>query len=64
MNFGYTIYQAERTRTCAETREEDRRRGELAAALTRPWRRKRRGAAVHRASRREAHGLDRRVQHD
>jgi hypothetical protein len=39
MNFSYTIYQAERTRTVAEQRAEDRMRGEVAAALTRSWRR-------------------------
>lgn len=41
MNFSYTIYQAERARTPAEQRAEDQIRGELAAALTRPWRRAR-----------------------
>ena len=42
MSIPYMIYQAERTRTPAEQRAEDQRRGELAAALTRPWRRSRR----------------------
>ena len=39
MNIPYMIYQAERARTPAEQRAEDQLRGELAVALTRPWRR-------------------------
>ena len=42
MSIPYMIYQAERTRTPAEQRAEDQLRGELAVALTRPWRRSRR----------------------
>jgi hypothetical protein len=30
---GYVLYQSERTKTCAERRAEDARRGEVAAAL-------------------------------
>lgn len=39
MNFTYMIYHVERTRTLAEQRAGARRHGELAAVLTRPWRR-------------------------
>jgi hypothetical protein len=42
MNTGYSfyqIYQAERTRSAAEQRRIDDRHGELAAALSRRWRR-------------------------
>jgi hypothetical protein len=42
MNTGYSfyqIYQAERTRSAAEQRQVDAYHGELAAALTRRWRR-------------------------
>jgi hypothetical protein len=42
MNTGYSffqIYQAERTRSAAEQRRVDACHGELAAALTRRWRR-------------------------
>jgi hypothetical protein len=38
------VYEAERTRTPAEQREEDRLRGELAAKLALPWRRSARRA--------------------
>lgn len=41
MYFAHTMHQVERTRTRAEQREENRVRGELAAALSRPWRRAR-----------------------
>lgn len=35
-HFGYLLYQAERTKTAAELREEGARTGELAAALAAP----------------------------
>jgi hypothetical protein len=41
MNFGYTIYQAERPMSRAEQRAADTQRGELAAALSRLLRRNR-----------------------
>lgn len=41
MNYAYMLYQAEGPRTRGEQIEDNRRRGELAAALTRLWRRDR-----------------------
>ena len=41
MNFGYMIYQAERTMSRAEQHAADTQRGELAAALSRLLRRNR-----------------------
>jgi hypothetical protein len=38
MNTGYTMYQAERGKSCTEQREIDRRAGELASAASRRWR--------------------------
>ena len=48
MSIPYMVYAAERTRTPGEQREEDRLRGELAAKLSRPWRR-----SVRRARRQQ-----------
>jgi len=52
MSIPYMIYQAERTRTPAEQRAEDQLRGELAAALARPWRRSRRRGDRQQGTRR------------
>lgn len=41
MNYAYMLHQAGSDKTQAERRKENRRRGELAAALIRPWRRSR-----------------------
>src|SRR5215475_11080050 len=50
MNFGYTVYQAERTLSRAEQRAADTQRGELAAALSRLLRRNRKAAPAPMAS--------------
>lgn len=50
MNFGYTLYQAERTMSRAEQRAVDTRRGELAAALSRLLRRNRQPGPVTTAA--------------
>ena len=46
MNFGYTLYQAERTMSRAEQHAVDTQRGELAAALSRLLRRNRQPSPV------------------
>jgi hypothetical protein len=46
MNFGYTLYQAERTMSRAERRAVDIQRGEMAAALSRLRRRNRQRGPV------------------
>ena len=50
MNFGYTMYQAERTMSRAEQRAVDTRRGELAAALSGLLRRDRKATPATMAS--------------
>jgi hypothetical protein len=50
MNFGYTLYQAERAMSRAEQRAADTRRGELAAVLARLLRRNRQPGLVTTAA--------------
>lgn len=54
MNIGHTLYQIERPRTLDEQREEARLRGEMAAAIIRPWRRARRARQDRPAATRPA----------